>query len=157
MPEVRRVKRESPPQVWLEGLTLHVRDVEVSREFYMRMPGFVLQHHRPGQFALFRVGDSLLGLLGIGAPGFHIEIATSDLDELYAQLLARGLPVKGAPRQRGWGERTLTLVDPDGNQLEFQQRPPSTGSSRRDLGTIGAAAGRLTMGALWRLCPTTSW
>jgi catechol 2,3-dioxygenase-like lactoylglutathione lyase family enzyme len=108
------------PTVWLEGLTLHVQDVERSREFYASLPGFELLQHRPGQFALFRIGDSLLGLLGSGARGFHVEVATSDLDQLYEDLRDRGVPVKSPPRQRIWGERTLTLVDPDGNQLEFQ-------------------------------------
>ena len=46
----------------LDGLTLHVRDVERSREFYGRIPGFKEAAHRPGQFALFQVGDGLLGV-----------------------------------------------------------------------------------------------
>ena len=116
----QRASPDQPPEVWLEGLRLHVADVEVSREFYARLPGFELQHHRPGQFALFRVGDSLLGLLGVGSRGFHIEVATSDLDGLYGRLLSAHVRVKGPPRQRPWGERTVTVVDPDGNQLEFQ-------------------------------------
>jgi catechol 2,3-dioxygenase-like lactoylglutathione lyase family enzyme len=120
MLEPRQRPPGAPPPVWLEGLTLHVRDVERSREFYSTLPGFELQQHRPGQFALFRVGDSLLGLIGFGAPGFHVEVATSDLDQLYERLRDRGVPVKSPPGQRPWGERTLTVVDPDGNQLEFQ-------------------------------------
>ena len=43
-------------EVSFQGLTLHVEDVERSRLFYESIPGVVLQHHRPGQFALFQVG-----------------------------------------------------------------------------------------------------
>lgn len=107
-------------EVAFQGLTLHVRDVERSREFYERIPGVELQHRRPGQFALFRMGDTLLGLLQLGPPGFHIELVTADLDDLYADLCERGLEPKGPPRDRSWGERTFMLSDPDGNQIEFQ-------------------------------------
>ena len=102
-----------------QGLTLHVRDVERSREFYERLPGLSLQHHRPGQFALFQIGDTLLGLLQLGS-GFHLELVTDDLDALHAELLSRGIEPKGPPRDRSWGERTFIVADPDGNQIEFQ-------------------------------------
>ena len=104
----------------LDGLTLHVRDVERSREFYGRIPGFKEAVHRPGQFALFQVGDGLLSLLRLPKPGFHIEVGVSDLDLLHRRLLAAGLAPDGEPRERPWGERTFNLVDPDGNVLEMQ-------------------------------------
>ena len=106
-------------EVSFQGLTLHVKDVERSREFYERLPGVALQHHRPGQFALFLIGDVLLGLLQVGS-GFHIELVTDDLDGLYADLRRRGIDPKGPPRKRSWGERTFIVADPDGNQIEFQ-------------------------------------
>jgi catechol 2,3-dioxygenase-like lactoylglutathione lyase family enzyme len=106
--------------VSFEGLTLHVQDVERSREFYLRIPGVVLEHHRPGEFALLRIGDTLLGLLQLGAPGFHLELTTPDLDELYAHLLRAGVKTSGPPKERSWGERTFMVVDPDGHRIEFQ-------------------------------------
>lgn len=105
----------------LDGLTLHVRDVEQSRQFYRRIPGFKEAAHRPGQFALFQVGAGYLGLLQLPKPGFHIEVGVSDLDLLHRRLLAAGLEPAGEPRQRSWGERTFNLVDPDGNLLEMQE------------------------------------
>src|SRR5262245_56416443 len=108
--------------VSLEGLTLHVRDLERSRAFYERIPGVELLHHRPGQFALFRIGEKLLGLLRLGGPGFHVEIATPDLDALHRQLVAAGIHPTGPPRRRPWGERTLLVDDPDGYRLEFEER-----------------------------------
>jgi catechol 2,3-dioxygenase-like lactoylglutathione lyase family enzyme len=107
-------------RVSLEGLTLHVQDVERSCEFYARIPGSVLAQHRPGEFALFRIGKGQLGLLRARTPGFHLEIATADLDEAYAQMHQRGVEPSGPPKDRSWGERTFMVVDPDGNHLEFQ-------------------------------------
>jgi catechol 2,3-dioxygenase-like lactoylglutathione lyase family enzyme len=104
----------------LEGITLHVRDLEVSRVFYERLLGVPAIGHRPGEFALFQVGDALLGLLGLAAPGFHLEIGTPDLDGLYERLKASGIKTLGPPRQRPWGERTFNVRDPDGYSLEFQ-------------------------------------
>ena len=106
--------------VSFEGLTLHVQDVECSRDFYLRIPGVVLEDHRPGQFALLRIGDALLGLLRLGAPGFHLELTTPDLDGLHAHLRQVGLEPKGPPKVQNWGERAFLVVDPDGNCLEFQ-------------------------------------
>lgn len=107
-------------RVSLEGVTLHVQDVERSREFYLRIPGVVLERHRPGEFALLRIGQGWLGLLQLRTPGFHLEVSTPDLDELYASLRQREVEPDGPPRDRGWGERTFVVVDPDGHHIEFQ-------------------------------------
>jgi len=106
--------------LFFQGVTLHVQDVERARDFYARLPGAELESHRPGEFALFRIGDRWLGLLRGREPGFHIELAVADLDEAYARLRKRGIEPRGRPRQRSWGERTFVVVDPDGNQIEFQ-------------------------------------
>src|SRR3979409_1718934 len=105
----------------LEGLTLHVRDVELSRAFYSRIPGTELLAHRPGEFCLFRIGAGMLGLLQMRRVGFHLEVAVPDLEGTHAALRAVGLEPVGPPRDRPWGERTFELVDPDGNRLEFQE------------------------------------
>jgi catechol 2,3-dioxygenase-like lactoylglutathione lyase family enzyme len=104
----------------LEGLTFHVLDVEQSREFYERIPGAVLEAHRPGEFALFRIGKSHLGLLQSKKSGLHLEVNTPDVDEFHAELVAAGVEALSAPRDRPWGERTFNVRDPDGNLIEFQ-------------------------------------
>ena len=105
----------------LDGLTLHVRDVERSREFYSRIPGTELIAHRPGEFCLFRIGAGMLGLLQWRQTGFHLEVGVADLEGTYGALRAVGVEPAGPPRDRPWGERTFDVVDPDGNQLEFQE------------------------------------
>lgn len=113
-------KRMADIDVSMEGLTLHVRDVERSLSFYSKIPGSTLLTHRPGQFALFSIGNTLLGLLRSRSPGFHIEIATSDLDAVHDHLREAGAEPLGPPKERPWGERTFESVDPDGNRIEFQ-------------------------------------
>jgi catechol 2,3-dioxygenase-like lactoylglutathione lyase family enzyme len=104
----------------LEGLTFHVLDLELSREFYERIPGAVLEAHRPGEFALFRIGKSRLGLLQSKKTGLHLEVNTTDVDGFHAELVVAGIEAMSAPRDRPWGERTFNVRDPDGNLIEFQ-------------------------------------
>lgn len=111
---------DHPIRTCFQGLTLHVSDVERSRQFYELIPGFELAAHRPGEFALFEIGGGLLGLLQMPRSGFHVEVDTSDLDALHEELVKAGLSPASRPRQRPWGERTFNLVDPDGNVFEFQ-------------------------------------
>ncbi len=75
----------------LEGLTFHVLDLERSREFYARIPGAVLEAHRPGEFALFRIGSSHLGLLQSKTSGLHLEVNTPDVDDYYDRLVKAGI------------------------------------------------------------------
>jgi lactoylglutathione lyase len=106
----------------LEGLTLHVDDVERSLEFYRRMPGAEVLFQRGREFALLRIGRARLGLLGFNAPGFHIEISTADLDHLYRFLSTVGIEPSDPPTVQHWGERTFHVIDPDGNRIEFDTR-----------------------------------
>jgi catechol 2,3-dioxygenase-like lactoylglutathione lyase family enzyme len=113
----------------LTGLTLHVDDVERSRDFYMRIPGAVLVEHRPGDFALIQLGEGRLGLLSarylwLGGARFHMELSSSraGVDALYEQVRASGIEAQSPPTDRAWGERTFNVSDPDGNLIEFDSR-----------------------------------
>jgi catechol 2,3-dioxygenase-like lactoylglutathione lyase family enzyme len=101
----------------LEGMTLHVADVERSLEFYTKIPGMQVLVHRPGAFALLSIGNGRLGLLKYGPT--HLEFDTPDPDTLYKQLKDAGLPVEEPPVLKAWGEYDFTLHDPDGHCLEF--------------------------------------
>lgn len=103
----------------LNGVTLHVSDVERSLDFYQRVPGAQLLVHRPGAFALLQIGSGRLGLLKWPKPTFHLEFDSADLDSMYAALREAGLEPQSPPQTRPWGERDFLLLDPDGNMIEF--------------------------------------
>ena len=106
--------------VQLEGLTLHVKDLEKSVEFYSRIPGAKKKMHFPGKFAMFQMGEGRLGLLQAEKQGFHVELGTGKkLDEMYEAVLAAGFKPESPPTDRPWGRRDFILLDPDGNMLEF--------------------------------------
>lgn len=104
----------------LEGLTLHVADLERSLAFYTRLPGVAVAFHKPGLFAMLRIGQGRLGLLQCAAGKFHIELETDDLDGFYEAVKQAGIEPKGPPVRHPWGERDFSVVDPDGFVLEFE-------------------------------------
>jgi len=104
----------------LEGLTLHVADLERSLEFYTKVPGARVVYHRPGVFAMLQIGKARLGLLARAQNlGFHLEIETEDLEAMHAQLQEAGIKPETPPTKKPWGEVDFTVADPDGNIVEF--------------------------------------
>ena len=104
----------------LEGLTLHVADLDRSLEFYSKIPGARVVDHRPGVFAMVQIGKARVGLLARPQSlGFHLEIETADLEAMHTQLLAAGIEPKSPPTRKPWGEVDFTVLDPDGNRVEF--------------------------------------
>ena len=113
------------------GMSLPVTDLDRSVPFYESL-GFTTEV-RNGRFVLLRLESATLGLLELGAvvereadrlrQFVQVELLADDLDELYADFVARGVPVPGPPRDRGF-ERQLQLRDPDGFTVEFADRSP---------------------------------
>jgi catechol 2,3-dioxygenase-like lactoylglutathione lyase family enzyme len=113
-------------------VTLHVQDVEVALAFYRQLPGAILEYHRPGEFALLRFGQGLLGLLRRGSGHFHLEMQVEDLDAAFQHLRQAGIEPESAPTDRPWGRRDFLVVDPDGNILEFDTARQGKPGSRSE-------------------------
>ncbi|QBD75064.1 hypothetical protein EPA93_03260 [Ktedonosporobacter rubrisoli] len=113
---------EATHELTLAGLTLRVQSVERSLEFYTKLPGVKVVVHRPGYFAMLRIGAGRLGLLQQEkAPLFHLELETSqELEGFAQQLRASGIEHVKLPAQKRWGEFDFTVQDPDGHVLEFE-------------------------------------
>ena len=113
------------------GMSLPVASLDRSVPFYESL-GFTVDV-RNGRFVLLRLESGTLGLLELGdvvereadrlRQFVQVELLADDLDELYADFLARGVPVQGPPRDRGF-ERQLQLRDPDGFTVEFADQSP---------------------------------
>jgi uncharacterized glyoxalase superfamily protein PhnB len=118
---------------WFARPIFHVTDVEASLRFYVNQLGFtnpwrydengkvfVAQVERQGCAIILsnqwpeKIGKGLIFISLNVEPPTH-EAATVALDELRAELEAKGAPVKDG----SWGYRLLVVDDPDGNQLFF--------------------------------------
>ena len=105
----------------LEGVSLHVADVEKSVSFYSKLPSAQLLMHLPGQFAKFKLGEGHIQVVAIPPEekSFHIEMNAPDLHFLYENLKAAGIEPDGPPTKRSFGRTNFRVHDPDGNILEF--------------------------------------
>ena len=105
----------------LEGVSLHVADVEKSVAFYSKLPGAELIMHRVGEFAKLRIGDGHIQVVAIpqSEKSFHIEMNAPDLHVLYDRLKAAGIEPDEPPTKRSFGRTNFRVHDPDGNILEF--------------------------------------
>ena len=114
----------------ISAVTVRVKDMGLSCQFYSRLPGFRLAHGGPAEpFTSFEVGsDMYLNLelvQGAGAPDFgRIIFHADDVDALYGHMKGDGFlsgaaTLEGEPRDAPWGERFFHVRDPDGYQLSF--------------------------------------
>ena len=118
---------------WFARPVFHVTDVEASLRFYVDRLGFttpwrfdeagkayVAQVDRQCCSIILaktwpaKVGKGLI-LISLNVEPETPEAAIAALDELRAELEARGAPVKDG----SWGYRLVVVDDPDGNQLFF--------------------------------------
>jgi len=108
----------------ISAVTLATHDMVSAVGFYRKL-GFELVHGGDeAAFTTFRARANYLNLIAQphercwswwGRVIFYV----SDVDGLYARVIAAGLRPETAPRDAEWGERFFHLVDPDGHELSF--------------------------------------
>lgn len=129
----------TPPAVTV--LTLGVRDVQRSRDFYVTGLGFREISHLPGEILFLQAGYGLMlalwnvasmpgeyGQVGHGplAPPLavgHNTASVEEVAELYARALGAGASSISAPMVREWGGISACVADPDGFRWDFVHNP----------------------------------
>jgi len=132
---------------WFARPVLNVKDVEASLRFYVDRLGFtspwrydedgiphVAQVDRQGCLLILadtwpeKIGNGLM-FISLNVEPATPEGAVAALDELRAELEAKGVPIK----EGSWGYRLLVVDDLDGNQLFFNYpNEPASGKIVRD-------------------------
>jgi catechol 2,3-dioxygenase-like lactoylglutathione lyase family enzyme len=108
----------------ISAVTLGTHDMARAVGFY-RMLGFAVIHGgADAAFTSFRAGDNFLNLIHQPAGRQwawwgRLIFYDSDVDALYARLVAAGCRPDAAPRDAAWGERFFHMSDPDGHELSF--------------------------------------
>lgn len=109
----------------LSAVTLATHDMRRAVQFY-RMLGFAMLYGgEAADFTSLRAGaGSFLNLVADAADREwswwgRVIFYESDLDGLYARLVAAGVRPQAPPREAPWGERFFHLTDPDGHELSF--------------------------------------
>jgi catechol 2,3-dioxygenase-like lactoylglutathione lyase family enzyme len=108
----------------ISAVTLATHDMSRAVHFY-RALGFEIVHGGEGaDFTSFRAGTGFLNLIAQPAEQSwswwgRVIFYHSDVDSLYAAVIAAGYRPDSMPRNANWGERYFHLTDPDGHQLSF--------------------------------------
>jgi uncharacterized glyoxalase superfamily protein PhnB len=121
----------------ISAVTLATRDMRRAVEFY-RMLGFQLLYGgADATFTSFRAGRNVINLIAQSAQRHwswwgRVIFYETDVDALYARLVAAGHQPETAPRDAKWGERFFHVTDPDGHELSFAW--PLEAGRRQPLG-----------------------
>ena len=128
-------------------VTLVVRDLERSRDFYLAGLGWTAELDVPGEVIMIRTGDKLvlslwqedaavgeLGPIGRcdGALPFTLahNVGSPDaVDAVLASAREAGATVVAAPVARDWGGYSGYFADPDGFRWEVAHNPGAIGQS----------------------------
>ena len=115
------------------SVSLSVKDLSASREFYERL-GFAMVHGEPKQnWIILRNGDTTIGLFqgmfegnlmtfnpGWSLDGNHPE-TFMDVREIQKHLKDSGVELTSEADPSTTGPASFTLADPDGNVILFDQ------------------------------------
>lgn len=115
------------------SISLAVKDLAASRDFYQKLGFQVFGGEFSQGWLIMKNGDHIIGLFqGMFEgniltfnPGWDQDAQQlerfSDVRELQRQLKAQGVALTSEADESTTGPASLTLVDPDGNQILFDQ------------------------------------
>ncbi len=111
---------------------IQVTSSAAAEQFYSDLLGFNLQFATPADrnkpdpcymgFSRDEVMIHVSSFPGDGVSGGVALLLVEDVDRLYAEFLAKGVPVAMAPTDQTWGNREMYVRDPDNNSVRFVQQ-----------------------------------
>ena len=124
------------------AISLNVKEVEASRDFFARHVGFAEKMAADGFVSMARtdVGYNIIflrqGLSSLQpeslkhthASGLILAFVVGDVDAEEARLRAEGVPITTPLQTEPWGERFFQVTDPNGIIVQFVQwvTPPAS-------------------------------
>lgn len=137
-----RERKSAAVNAWpknVGAITLFVEDPQRSKSFYEDVFGLGTIFEDENS-VVFRFENMLLNVLKSAAAHsliepaqvasresgsrFQFTIWVDNVDAVYDELTSRGIEMLNGPLNRAWGQRTISLADPDGHIWEFAQELP---------------------------------
>ncbi|MCB1725060.1 MAG: VOC family protein [Chromatiaceae bacterium] len=120
----------------MRHVALFVRDLPACERFYVELLGMEVQWRPDDQNVYLTSGGDNLALHQASTDhardeaaqrldhiGFFVS-AASDVDDWFAWLTSRGVPMRTEPRTHRDGARSFYCYDPDGTHLQIIHHPP---------------------------------
>jgi catechol 2,3-dioxygenase-like lactoylglutathione lyase family enzyme len=108
---------------------LAVQDLRASTDFYIQVLGFARDFGDGTDGWSWLSRDGVRVGLGecaaepaastLGDHSYIAYVNVDDVDAVYAELRARGAPIKAPPETKPWGMREFALRTPDGHRMTF--------------------------------------
>lgn len=110
----------------LSAITLIVRYMAASVEFYERCGFGVIFGGADAEFTSLQAGEAIVNLIDNShyrpTAWGRVIIRVDRADDTYEQLVAAGLSPEFPPKDAAWGERYFHITDPDGHELSFAEK-----------------------------------
>jgi lactoylglutathione lyase len=128
-----RLPKEQSMDLGTFSISLAVKDLKASRQFYEKLGFKALVADPSGKLAILKNGDHVIGLFqgmfdkniltfnpGWDSNGQKLA-AFTDVRELQRRLKAEGVPIAKEADESTTGPASFVLMDPDGNQILIDQ------------------------------------
>jgi catechol 2,3-dioxygenase-like lactoylglutathione lyase family enzyme len=106
------------------SVSLTVRDLAVSREFYEKLGFGVIAGHAEQGWLILQSGEAKIGLFQGMFDRNILTFNPADVRGIQRELLARGVELVHRADEGTTGPAHITLVDPDGNPILIDQHTP---------------------------------
>ena len=125
----------------LSIITLAVKDLQVSTDFYVEKLGWTKSSHSTDGISFFHLNEIMLGLyplsefvneidgLDLSKEGrnrmtlAYLAKSEEDIDKLFADFKTKGIRILKTPEKVFWGGYSGYIEDPDGNLWEIAYNP----------------------------------
>jgi predicted enzyme related to lactoylglutathione lyase len=127
--------KDTPQVIGPSFIALQVRDLEVSKKFYLEQIGLKASPHMPPGAVIFEttpipfaIRTPMVDLEATSKLGWGVSlwIAAANADALHAELVEKGVPIVLPPADGPFG-RFFSFRDPDGYAITVHTEKPKQG------------------------------
>jgi lactoylglutathione lyase len=106
------------------SLSLTVKDIHASLAFYQKLGFELLDDHRNENWVILQNGNTVIGLFQGMFEKNLLTFVPKDVRGIQKQLKTNGLTLTSEADESTMGPAYITLTDPDGNPIMFDQHDP---------------------------------
>lgn len=117
------------------SVSLPVADIEASRSFYEKLGFYVVAGNQEENWLILRRGDTVIGLFQGMFERTLLTFNPQDVRSIQKQLRANGVTLIEEAEESGEGAAHITMEDPDGNPILFDQIGPEFTHAGRPKGS----------------------